>query len=67
MGQGSKHFAYYYGFITILYLVIMAIAFSLVASVAPDCQVKCPTLIDAPPRVGNPTTRRVCATSRRKS
>lgn len=47
-------FAYYYFAITVLYLVIMAIAFSLIASVASDCQVKCPMLIDGPPDGGQP-------------
>ena len=46
MGAGSRNFAVYYGFLSVLYLVIMAIAFALVASVAPYCQPMCPMLIN---------------------
>lgn len=54
MGAGSRNFAVYYCATAIMYLVIMSICFSLIASVAPDCQVKCPTLIAGPPNNGQP-------------
>jgi hypothetical protein len=45
MGKGSRNFALYYGCFSLLYLVITAVAFALIVSVVPDCEVKCPTLI----------------------
>jgi hypothetical protein len=50
MGQGSRNFAIYYGIQTLLFLIIMAIAFSLVASIASQCQEKCPLLIKGGPK-----------------